>query len=52
MHPDDLITRLCADAYPVMMIGFAPGFPYIGPLPPELHLPRRATPRAAVPAGS
>lgn len=36
----------------VLMIGFAPGFPYIGPLPPALHLPRRSTPRAAVPAGS
>jgi inhibitor of KinA len=35
-----------------MMIGFAPGFPYIGPLPEQLVLPRRATPRAAVPAGS
>jgi KipI family sensor histidine kinase inhibitor len=36
----------------VMMIGFAPGYPYIGPLHPALRLPRRATPRAAVPAGS
>jgi inhibitor of KinA len=34
------------------MIGFAPGFPYIGPLPATLTLPRRATPRPAVPAGS
>ena len=34
------------------MIGFAPGYPYIGPLPALLTVPRRATPRAAVPAGS
>lgn len=52
LAPDDLVARLCAAPRRVMMIGFAPGYPYIGPLPPELHLPRRATPRAAVPAGS
>ena len=36
----------------VGMIGFAPGFPYLLGLPPALRLPRRATPRTAVPAGS
>ncbi len=29
-----------------------PGFPYLGVLPDELALPRRATPRIQVPAGS
>jgi KipI family sensor histidine kinase inhibitor len=52
LAPDDLVARLCAAPHRVMMIGFAPGYPYIGPLPPELRLPRRATPRAAVPPGS
>ncbi|MBG7027332.1 allophanate hydrolase subunit 1 [Pseudomonas aeruginosa] len=33
-------------------IGFAPGFAYLGGLDPRLLLPRRATPRARVPAGS
>jgi KipI family sensor histidine kinase inhibitor len=32
--------------------GFAPGFMYCTGLPEVLHLPRRATPRVAVPAGS
>jgi KipI family sensor histidine kinase inhibitor len=32
--------------------GFAPGFAYLSGLDPRLHLPRRATPRASVPAGS
>lgn len=32
--------------------GFVPGFAYLTGLPPGLHLPRRATPRARVPAGS
>jgi KipI family sensor histidine kinase inhibitor len=35
-----------------MAIGFAPGFPYLGPLPELLRLPRRSTPRTRVPAGS
>lgn len=38
--------------YLVHAIGFAPGFPYLGGLPPKLATPRRATPRPRVPAGS
>lgn len=52
MTPTDLIALHCAEPYRVMMIGFAPGFPYIGPLPSDLNIPRRATPRSAVPPGS
>jgi len=36
----------------VGMIGFAPGFPYLLGLPATLEVPRRATPRTNVPAGS
>jgi len=38
--------------YTVYMMGFLPGFPYLGGLPVQLHTPRRATPRTHVPAGS
>ena len=38
--------------YRVGAIGFAPGFAYLGELDPRLALPRRATPRTRVPAGS
>lgn len=38
--------------YFVRAIGFAPGFPYLGGLPPTLARPRRSTPRVRVPAGS
>lgn len=38
--------------YRVGAIGFAPGFAYLGGLDPRLALPRRATPRTRVPAGS
>lgn len=34
------------------MIGFLPGFPFMGDLPAPLRLPRRAQPRVRVPAGS
>ena len=36
----------------VVMVGFLPGQPYLGDLPPPLRLPRRDNPRIAVPAGS
>ena len=34
------------------MLGFSPGFPYLGDIPAELALPRRGTPRERVPVGS
>jgi inhibitor of KinA len=38
--------------YHVYMIGFVPGYPYMGDLPAKLRLPRRLDPRTRVPAGS
>ncbi len=38
--------------YLVYMLGFLPGFPFMGDLPAALRLPRRAEPRVRVPAGS
>ncbi|WP_422769727.1 5-oxoprolinase subunit PxpB [Plantactinospora sp. WMMC1484] len=38
--------------YRVAFCGFAPGFGYLTGLPERYHLPRRATPRTRVPAGS
>lgn len=52
LTPADVVAAHTAQPLRVMMIGFAPGFPYLGPLPPALQLPRRATPRTAVPPGS
>ncbi len=49
---DAVITRHAASEYTVAMLGFAPGFPYLLGLDPALHVPRRATPRTRVPAGS
>ena len=38
--------------YTVYMIGFSPGFAYLGELHPKLRTPRLASPRLQVPAGS
>ncbi len=38
--------------YTVYMMGFSPGFPYLGLLPAALQTPRLASPRTHVPAGS
>ena len=38
--------------YRAFLIGFVPGWAYLGPLPDELVLPRRPVPRTLVPAGS
>ncbi|HEX4212073.1 MAG TPA: 5-oxoprolinase subunit PxpB [Candidatus Dormibacteraeota bacterium] len=38
--------------YRCFMIGFTPGWAYLGPLPEALRLPRRAVPRTAVPRGA
>jgi len=47
------VQRLHASTeYLVLMIGFAPGHAYMGGLDPKLSVPRRANPRAVVPAGS
>ncbi len=47
------VTTLHAAAdYRVAMLGFAPGFPYLLGLDPQLAVPRRSDPRQRVPAGS
>jgi KipI family sensor histidine kinase inhibitor len=52
MTPDELVRRHAAGEYTVAMIGFAPGFPYLLGMDPALAMPRLATPRPRVPAGS
>lgn len=48
----EVVRRHCAPEYRVALLGFVPGFAYLGPLDPALVLPRRARPRTRVPAGS
>ncbi|CUR54105.1 putative allophanate hydrolase subunit 1 [metagenome] len=43
---------MCSTEFTVAFCGFAPGFSYLTGLPRELALPRLASPRSRVPAGS
>ncbi len=52
MTRDDFVALHCRDEYPVEMLGFTPGFAYIGGLDERLDVPRRPHPRQHVPAGS
>jgi len=48
----DVVRLHSQTEYTAFMLGFTPGFPYLGMLPEALECPRRATPRVRVPAGS
>jgi inhibitor of KinA len=52
MSAAEVVALHASIEYTVYMIGFTPGFPYLGGLPAQLATPRRASPRQAVPAGS
>ncbi|WP_426449322.1 5-oxoprolinase subunit PxpB [Paenibacillus sp. S-38] len=52
LAPEEAIRLYCSGVYTVHLIGFLPGFPYLGGLPSALAAPRLAEPRAVVPAGS
>jgi len=52
LSPSDVVERHAAARYRVAAVGFMPGFGYLAGLPRELAVPRRATPRLVVPAGS
>ena len=52
VSPDEVAGLHAAAEYRVLMMGFAPGHAYMGGLDPKLTIPRRASPRAVVPAGS
>jgi len=49
---DEVIRLHTETIYRVYMIGFTPGYPYMGELPAALAVPRRSTPRTRVPKGS
>jgi KipI family sensor histidine kinase inhibitor len=50
---EEEVVRLHSESvYHVYMLGFLPGFAYMGPVDPRIAAPRLATPRVKVPAGS
>lgn len=50
--PQEVIEIHTATAYPIYMIGFMPGFSYLGGVSEKIATPRLTTPRTRVPAGS
>lgn len=50
--PEEIIRSHAAQDYRVYMLGFLPGFPFMGDFPAALAQPRRTEPRLRVPAGS
>lgn len=48
----EVTTRHQQRSYRVYLLGFVPGFAFLGQLDPALELPRRTPPRQKVPAGS
>jgi inhibitor of KinA len=52
MTPEEVVGYHIQPTYRVYMIGFTPGYPYLGELPDAIATPRRNTPRTRVPRGS
>ena len=52
LTPGQVVEAHAGVGYRVFVLGFAPGFGYLGPLPDDIRLPRREQPRPRVPAGS
>jgi inhibitor of KinA len=52
MSAEELVRIHSGGTYPVHMLGFVPGFAYLGGLDPRIAAPRRDKPRTRVPAGS
>lgn len=49
---EEVIARHTAPTYRIYMLGFTPGFPYLGGMDPSIAAPRRKEPRIHIPAGS
>lgn len=52
LDPEEVVHLHSSTDYYIYFIGFSPGFPFLGGLPPRLATPRREVPRSRVPAGS
>ncbi|MBQ8162150.1 MAG: 5-oxoprolinase subunit PxpB [Clostridia bacterium] len=52
LREEEVVSLHAGRTYPVYMLGFLPGFPYLGGLDPRLHTPRLSQPRTRIPEGS
>jgi inhibitor of KinA len=52
LSTDEVIQTHASGQYLVYMLGFAPGFPYLGGMDKRIAAPRRQTPRLSIPSGT
>ncbi len=52
LSPEDVVAQHLSGEYRVFMYGFAPGYAYLGGVPPALHIPRKPRAERGHPAGS
>jgi KipI family sensor histidine kinase inhibitor len=52
LSPEEVVARHASRPYRVLMLGFLPGFAYLGPVDSSIVAPRRPSPRRRVPPGS
>lgn len=52
LSPEEVISIHSAVSYRIFMMGFTPGFPYLGGMSERIAAPRLTTPRKQIPAGS
>lgn len=52
MSEEEVVRIHSEGEYLVYMLGFCPGFPYMGGMDPAIATPRRKSPRLVIPAGS
>ena len=50
--PEEIVRLFCSAEFLIYMLGFTPGYPYIGGVPQGLVTPRLDSPRLKVPAGA
>ncbi|MGM0950704.1 MAG: 5-oxoprolinase subunit PxpB [Bacillota bacterium] len=52
LSPEEVIEIHTSGEYVVYMLGFAPGFPFLGGMSKRIAAPRKSSPRPSIPAGS
>lgn len=52
LSPEKVVAIHSLVDYRIFMLGFLPGFPYLGGLDPRIHTPRLSTPRTRIPPGA